>query len=232
MARALSKPLNELPYFLSTISMVVDDERQIVRDLKQAERKSPAVYGPAKDHFIIALEGKLPFEKILDQAKKLSDPTERKCAVDVLRASKKFLEDADKSPVRPIPTMSLSLPDNLELKIGPIWTRRLNPERLLVLHFWETALKPRQLKAAATALKKAIQQQQKAYADCDLDFVSLSIPEGNSSRRFKCYSWSELKPLTFTELDKFWAPLCSAWKKYKAEGPRFFTKRGPPTMFD
>jgi hypothetical protein len=38
---AVSTPLNELPAFLSTISMVVDDRASIIERLTQVERKSP-----------------------------------------------------------------------------------------------------------------------------------------------------------------------------------------------
>jgi hypothetical protein len=38
MEFAVSTPLNELPAFLSTISMVVDDRASIIERLTQAER--------------------------------------------------------------------------------------------------------------------------------------------------------------------------------------------------
>jgi hypothetical protein len=49
MESQFSTPLNDLPHFLSTIAMVVDDSASIIESLIQAERKSPSRYDPAKE---------------------------------------------------------------------------------------------------------------------------------------------------------------------------------------
>jgi hypothetical protein len=90
-----SKPLVELPSFLSTISMVADDHGTIIQQLIQAERKSPPKYGPTRDLFIRVLQGDFSFEAALKQTSTIHDETERRCAIDVLRASEWFLRQDD-----------------------------------------------------------------------------------------------------------------------------------------
>jgi hypothetical protein len=91
MEKEFSTPLLELPSFLSTISMVGDDQNAIVERLIQAERKSPPVYDPARELFLTVLEGKLSFERARTQAWRLFNEVERKCALQILDASENFL---------------------------------------------------------------------------------------------------------------------------------------------
>jgi hypothetical protein len=53
MEREFSKPLNEPPGFLSTISMVEDDRSAIIENLIQAERKSPSAMSPQRHSFVV-----------------------------------------------------------------------------------------------------------------------------------------------------------------------------------
>ena len=102
------------------------------------------------------LEGKLTFKQALGQAKKLSDPIERKCATDILIASRQFLQEEPRSiRVGLFPAMSIDLPNGVELDVSPVWLRHLSPNRLMILHFWQTPLSERQLSAAAAVLRTA-----------------------------------------------------------------------------
>ncbi len=56
MEKEFSTPLVELPSFLSTISMVGDDQNATVQKLIQAERKSPPVYDLARALFLAVLQ--------------------------------------------------------------------------------------------------------------------------------------------------------------------------------
>ena len=73
MEREFSTPLNELPSFLSTISMVVDDRASIIESLVHAERKSPSRYEPAKALFCCVLEGKWTVSQALIQVRNVID---------------------------------------------------------------------------------------------------------------------------------------------------------------
>ena len=147
MHSELSTPLTELPSFLSTISMVVDDRAAIVQKLIQAERKSPPVYEPSRDLFLSVLEGKLAFGKATLQARRLADDTERRCAVQIMDASERFLSSERPARISRLPGLTYALPNGLQLDISPVWLRHLDPSRLLVLHFWQAPLSTRQLAA-------------------------------------------------------------------------------------
>lgn len=115
----LSKPLEELPTFLATISMVTDDEREIVKGLTQSERKSPPRYDPARQIFLRILTGDLTYDFGLAQALKLSDPIERDCAVSILRAASRFLSTQPAARLETLPAMTATLPNGLDLRVGP-----------------------------------------------------------------------------------------------------------------
>jgi hypothetical protein len=232
MERALSKPLNELPSFLSTISMVVDDRASIVESLTQAERKSPSRYEPAKEMFCRVLQGDLSPAQALVQARNLPDPVERKCAVDILQASGKFLCAETAARVGPFPAMSFPIPNGMELPIAPIWLRHLDPHRLMILHFWLKPLSAWQLSAAAAVLRTALLRHQPEYSDCELDFISVSLHEPASQRRFERYGWAKLKPLDETDLGRFWKQCCGAWTDYRSRGPREFRRKRDGDLFD
>jgi|HubBroStandDraft_6_1064221.scaffolds.fasta_scaffold1655825_2 hypothetical protein len=74
--------------------MVGDDREQTIRELQYAERKSPAVYNPARDLFLSVLRGQFDLRSAFAQIRWVPDETERKCARDVLEASKSLLDGA------------------------------------------------------------------------------------------------------------------------------------------
>lgn len=156
MRRQLSMPLTELPTFLSTISMVVDDRPAIVQKLIQAERKSPPVYEPSRELFLKVVEGKLSFDSATVQAQRLADETERRCAAQIMDASAQFLRSERAARVSRFPGLEYTLPNGLHLDVSPVWLRHLDPSRLMVLHFWQTPLSDWQLSAAAAVLKTAL----------------------------------------------------------------------------
>jgi len=232
MTYVLSKPLTEPPNFLSTISMVVDDHQLIVQDLIQAERKSPSVYEPARALFRRVLQSDLSFDQALDQAQKLLDRVEKKCAIEILRASKEFLTKEAKGPVGDFPKMSTVITGDLTLNITQILIRHLKPDQLMVLHFWRDPLSPRQLSAAAAILKGTIKKTKPEFSSCELDFISVSAPNNKSSRLLKRYNWQTLKPLEEPELVKFWKPFYTAWQQYQRLPPRRVMKRKERSLFD
>lgn len=232
MAYVWSKSLTEPPGFLSTVSMVVDDQRLIVQDLIQAERKSPSVYEPARALFRRILQSDLSFDQALDQARKLLDQVERKCAIEILRASKEFLTKEVKGPIGDFPKMSTVIPGDLTLNITQILVRHLKPDRLMILHFWRDSLSPRQLSAAAAILKDTIKKAEPEFASHELDFITVSAPGNKSSRLLKRYNWQTLKPLKQPELVKFWKPFCAAWQQYQRLPPRRVVKRKERDLFD
>jgi len=232
MERALSKPLSELPSFLSTISMVVDDRASIIESLTQAERKSPPRYEPAKEMFRRVLQGDLSVAQALVQARNLPDPVERKCAVDILQASEKILRAETPARVGPFPAMSFQIPNGMELSISPIWLRHLDQQRLLILHFWLRPLSAWQLSAAAAVLRTALLHHQPEYSNRELDFISVSLQEPTSQRRFERYGWVKLKPLSETDHSRFWKQFCAAWTEYRSRGPREFRRKRDDDPFD
>jgi hypothetical protein len=67
METVLSTPLEEPPAYLSLVSMVGDDEKYTVQQLKKAERPSPELYGQARDFFDKILDGNFSFQFALSQ---------------------------------------------------------------------------------------------------------------------------------------------------------------------
>lgn len=230
MKSEFSTPLSELPTFLSTISMVVDDRAAIMQSLIQAERKSPPRYEPAKALFCRVLQGDFHVEQALDQARKLADTTERKCAIEILQASEKFLRGELQGRVGPFPSMSISLPNEVELGLSPVWLRHLDPERLMILHFWRRPLSQRQLSAAGAVLRVALSLHKPNHSSCELDFISVSLPENASQRQFRRYSWTTIKPFKEEELSRFWKPLCATWLDYQRRQPRKIKRKREPVM--
>jgi hypothetical protein len=232
MTRQLSTPLTELPGFLSTISMVVDDRSEIVRSLIAAERKSPPVYDPARDLFCVVLEGKLSFEKAMGQARAIVDDTERKCAIEILEASEAFLRRQPSAPVGLFPSMNYQLPNGLILDVSPLWHRRTAPERLMVLHFWQKPLSAWQLSAAGAVIRTSLMHYRQQYLTCELDFISIPRPEGATRRRFELYNWAKINPLGDADLERFWKQFITAWTLYHRKEPREIRRRREPDMFD
>src|SRR5207302_1470167 len=105
-------------------------------------------YEPAKELFCRVLQGDLSVTQALVQAGNLADPVERKCAADILGASKKFLLAEAPAHIGVFPTMIISIPNGMQLSVSPVRLRHLNPQRLMLLHFWQTPLSAWQLSAA------------------------------------------------------------------------------------
>jgi hypothetical protein len=232
MDQKFSTPLAELPSYLSTISMVVDDGAAIVQKLKEAERKSPPVYGPSRELFLTILKGKLSFDRAIKQARHLTDETERKCAIQILNASRDFLRNERPQLINPVSNLSYILPNGMPLKVTPIWIRRCDPDRLLALHFWETPLTEWQLGAAAAVLRSALFDLQPQYASCEIDFISVSFSQFYPSRRFERLNWAKLKPLDESGLNRFWSRFIKAWSQYRRIGPREIKSKRQRTLFD
>jgi hypothetical protein len=230
--RELSTPLVELPTYLSTISMVVDDRAAIIRNLIQAERKSPPVYGPSRDLFLSVLQGKMSFDRAVIQARRLADETERKCAVQIIDASEHFLRGERPTTAVELSNLKYTLPNGLQLKIAPVWVRNFDPERLMVLHFWQAPLFQRQLGAAAAVLRSALHNDQPQYSSCEIDFISVAFSQFGSSRRFERYNWTRLKPLDGDELHRFWQQFLIAWSHYHLTGPREIRRKRSASLFD
>jgi hypothetical protein len=232
MVGEFSTPLIELPTFLSTISMVGDEQNAIVQRLIQAERKSPSVYDPARALFLSVLEGKLSLENAMVQAWHLNDETQRKCAVQILDASRHFLQDEHHARTGLLPNLKYHLPNGLPLNVTPVRLRHFNPERLLVLHFWRTPLSEWQLRAAAAVLRSAVSTQLPQLATCEVDFISVAFSQTGNSRQFQRFNWTKLKPLNQTEIDRFWNRFLTAWTQYQRGGPRKIKRRKIVGLFD
>ena len=230
--RELSTPLVELPTYLSTISMVVDDRAAIVQKLIQAERKSPPVYEPSRDSFLKLLQGKMSFDSAVIQARRLTDETERKCAIQIIDASEQFLRRERPTRMSHLPNLKYALPNGLRLSISPIWIRHFDPERLLVLHFWQAPLSERQLGAAAAVLRSALHNDQPQYSSCEIDFISVAFSQFGSGRRFERYNWTRLKALDEDELHRFWQQFLVAWSHYHRIGPRKIRRKRSASLFD
>jgi len=220
-----SKPLTEAPAYLSMVSMVGDDPAYTIQQLERAEQKSPPVYDPTRALFVASLEGKFTHQEALAQAERLPDETERKCARDVLRASKSFLVEETPARVGRLEPMSLCLPNGMPLSVSPLWLRHLPQKRLMVMHFWQKPLSLWQLSAAAGILITAMQQDKPLLASLEIDFISVAQPEDRLKRQFQRLGWTDLDPLYGDELQRFLRRFCDAWEKYKKRGPRLIPLR-------
>jgi hypothetical protein len=225
METKFSKPLTEPPAYLSMVSMVGDDEAYTIQQLVHAEQKSPPVYDPTRDLFTSVLEHKFTYQEALREVERLPDETERKCARDVLRASKSFLVGEPAARVGKLEPMSICLPNGMELSVSPVWLRHLAPRRLMVLHFWQKPLSQWQLGAAAGILIAAMQRDQPLLTSLEIDFISVSKPEDRPQRRFQRLGWAELGPLYGDELQRFLKRFCDAWERYKKRQPRLIKLR-------
>jgi hypothetical protein len=154
------------------------------------------------------------------------------CANDILEASKIFLNEAARGHVGRFPAMDILIPTGMTLGVSPIWLRHLNAPRLMVLHFWRTPLSQWQLSAAGAVLRSALHQNQPDFAECELDFISVSLAGASKQRRFEHFDWGKLKPLSEKELHRFWRQFCAAWSNYKSRGPRKIRRKSHPGMFD
>lgn len=232
MVEDLSKPLGALPGFLSTISMVEDDQAQVIKGFIGAERKSPPRYGAARQLVLRVLEGQISLQQARDLADTVSDPVDRRCAQQVLRASQPFLESATAAPLSPLPLMSVEVRAGLSLSVGPVWVRQLEEPRLLLLHLWDRPLNKRQVRAVLAILRNALAAQQPAWSYWEIDFVSVATPELASERRCRVYGWRTLDPMEDDELARFFRDMLSAWDEYHRMGPRPVKRRGAPGLFD
>jgi hypothetical protein len=216
--------LTELPAFLSTVSMVFDDQELTIEKLFKAEHPSPAFYDPARKLFCSVLSGDFSFSKAIEQAEKLTEATQRNCAVDILVASKDFLSRQEKSRVTRIDA-STRIPNGMQLKVAPIWVRELDKPRLLVLHFWRTALTDFQIGAAAAILKHSFRDRYAEFSNYELDFVSIPESPIDARRNFRCLDWNRARPLDEFDLTRFWKQFVSAWDTYQKRPGKL--RRGP-----
>jgi hypothetical protein len=230
MIEDLSIPLEELPGFLSTISMVEDDRREIIKGLIAAERKSPPRYDAARQLILRVLEGQIDYERAEAFAATIPDPIDKRCAEDVLNAAKPFLRSATTSPVGQLAPMRFEVRPELFLKVAPIRVRQLSEPRVLLLHVWDRPLNDRQVRAALAILKRALTDQLPAYSYRDIDFVTLSTPPLSARRSCRIYGWNSLPPMETDELDRFLGALSDAWSEYQRHGPRSVKRRGPPRL--
>lgn len=231
MEASFSIPLREPPSFLSTISMVGDDTTRIVHSLTQAERKSPSRYEPARAMFLSVLEGKLSYDATLTQARRLADKVERECALQILHASKSFLEKERPAPITPLPNSYYTLPNKLPLLVRPLWVRNFSQPRLLVMHFWRSPLTQRQLSAAATIIQSVIADNFPSYTGCEIDFLATPFVETRNSRDFQRNGWQRLRPLNEVELGRFWKQFSLAWDIYKKREPRIIRRKRKDDLF-
>lgn len=232
MVDDLSKPLEALPGFLSTISMVEDDQAAVIKGFIGAERKSPPRYDVARQLIFRILEGQISLQQAQNFADSVSDPIVRRCALQVLHASQPFLEGAPIAPVAALPSMSVEVRAGLSLSVGPIWVRQLEEPRLLLLHVWDQPLNERQVRAALAVLRIALANQQPAWSYREIDFVSVATPELAAKRHCRVYNWQTLAPMEEDELARFFRDMLSAWDAYHRIGPRLVKRRGPPGLFD
>lgn len=230
MLTKFSTPISELPSFLSTISMVSDDKTSIIQKLRDSERKSPSVYEPTRDLVLAILEGKLDFAAAMLQAWRIADETEKKCATQVLGALQDFLTRQRPAHIVSLRKLEFLLPNGLPLTIAPIWIRQFNPDRLMVLHFWQTAFTDLQLSAAAAVLRHVLRGHD--YESCEIDFISVPYLELAKRRRAEIYTWTRLRPLSPEGLNRFWGRFVDAWKDYHMEGRRLIKTKPRKTLFD
>lgn len=232
MVDDLSKPLEVLPGFLSSISMVEDDQAAVIKGFIGAERKSPPRYDVARQLIFKVLEGQISLQQAQDYADSVSDPVDRRCAQQVLRAGQPFLKTASVAPVSALPSMTVEVRAGLSLNVGPIWVRHLEEPRLLLLHLWDRPLNERQVRAALAVLRTALATQQPAWSYREIDFVSVATPELAAERHCRIHGWRTLAPMEDDELTRFFRDMLSAWDAYQKIGPRPVKRRGPPGLFD
>ena len=230
MSDDLSVPLDELPGFLSTISMVEDDQRDIVKRLIAAEKKSPPRYDAARQLFLSVIEGQIDHERAELFANTISDPIDRRCAQDVLKAATNYLRSATSSPVGQLSPMRFEIRPDLSLGVAPIRVRQLEEPRVLLLHVWDRPLSDRQVRAAISILKRTLADQAPEYAYRDLEFVTVSTPPLSAQRSCKVYGWKTLPHMEDDELSRFLLALSDAWQTYRSIGPRPVRRRGPPRL--
>jgi hypothetical protein len=230
MLTKFSTPISELPSFLSTISMVSDDLTFTIQRLKEAEQPPPAIYEPTRDLFLTILQGKLRFDDAWKQASRIPYPTERKCACQVLDVARDFFADQLPARIYPLKGLRYSLPNGLPLQISPIWIRETSPNRLLILHFWQTPFSDWQRSAMASVLREALEGSENAPSE--IDFISVPFSDRANRRQFEVYNWKRLKPLSDIELKRFWKAFLDAWAEYQRRGPREIKIKRRKTLFD
>ena len=211
--------------------MTSDDQALIIKKLKDAEIKTPAFYKTARELFNRILSGDLTFDQAYHQADEIVEPTDRRCALDVLAVSENFLRNEPKSPISRFPRRSITLPNGLPLAVSPIFVRNAQPKRLLVLYFWNTPLSSRQISTVAAVVRMATRAES-GYDDADLDFVSASLNSSGQRREFRHLNWAKCKPLSDAELTRFWGLFTAAWERYQRMPPREIKSRRDGGLFD
>src|SRR6185312_11883670 len=91
--------LKELPSFLSTVSTIVDDFEASLSNLRKLERPPPNIYEPTRQIWLKVLMGQFSVDQAFAEASRLHDDTERRCAVDVLTASRHVLTEEPRARI-------------------------------------------------------------------------------------------------------------------------------------
>ena len=225
------RKLTELPSFLSTVSMVVDNRAEIVKGFTRAERKSPSVYDSARELFFSVLRRQFTFEMALDQARLISDKVKRDCAVQVLEACKTFLRDTEGTEIGQLEPLYIDLPNGLVLPVSPVWVRHFAPERLLVLHLWRAPLTDRQVRALKAVLIKALLKAKSRHVLSEIDVFSVAMPDNATSRKSRLYTSEKYPALDNDDFERFVHELCEAWTEYQRQPVRKLSQKKLP-LFD
>jgi hypothetical protein len=198
---------------MSSVSMVTDDRERGIKDFIRAEHPSPSIYDAARKHFTVALEKKLTIEQLFTQASLIKNETVKKCTLDILEKSRKFLLAQAAGRTVKLPHMEIKLPNDKKLDVSPVWIRDCRPHRLMILHFWKKPLSEIQTRAAAGILSFAIEEEYRKYLGFELDFISISYH--GARRRFEVSGWDKIQPLRDIDLQYFLQRLCDLWDAYQ-----------------
>jgi hypothetical protein len=203
-----------------TVQIPQATSKYTVQQLKNAERPSPELYGQARDFFDKILEGNFSFEFALSQLRTIPDAVERKCAEDVLRASKHFLIAQTPAPVGKLPRMWFELPNGLRMPVSSVRIRQFQEPRLMVLYLWKKPLSSWQLSAVAAILQSCLDRVQPHLSFSRIEFISVAEEGNPSQRRLHSYNWEALQPLSEDGLQHFLQRFCKAWRIYQSLPPR------------
>lgn len=225
---ALSSPITKMPNFASSARLYSRDKNEIITGLRRSERKPPPIYDSTRDFILLILEGKLNYDLAIKQAKNIPDETERRCALDVLRVTKEFLEKEQKGKLSPLEGMFIEFSDDSTIPISQLYVRILgNEQRLFYLCPWEKPLNETQLSVAGGIIRRAIPNFYPQYADCEIDFVSTHMDQIANKRTIRISNWSKITPLDSPQLDNVLSALRIAWREYRALPPRTIIRNRP-----
>jgi hypothetical protein len=160
------------------------------------------------------------FSLLFPSSVQYPDAVERKCAEDVLRASKRFLIAQTPAPVGKLPRMWFELPNGLRMPVSSVRIRQFQEPRLMVLYFWKKPLSSWQLRAVAAILQSCLDRFQRHLSFSKIEFISVAEEGNPSQRRLHSYNWEDLQPLSEDGLQHFLQRFCKAWRIYQSLPPR------------